>query len=478
MKNGKSLNKKIGYLFFLSLVLGAIFIYKSKDNAGALFFPLGIMCSYLTIVGYLTKFKYNTEPVADSFYYLGFLFTLIALLSNLIPSFGEAETVITPQQTLKYFGIALSTTIFGLIGRIFLSHFFYSGKDEEDIPGQVDMEEAFLSMKMAAEDAANSIRKSVNTSTKMFAKLGEKNEVLLNKILNDYILSFEDFKNKMESFDSLDTLTNKIDTFDGLVELKKKFDSFDGIDLLNKKIASFTALEELNRRLSALAPPEDLIEKQVGDFFETVNKSVQKKIDAFEGLSALEDKFIKFDGLDLLEDKFNSFTALDTLIEKLESIDIPLGIIKNKINSLFVDLKEDVLKLSEGVSYALGELRTYVNKAGENITAINKMIESMTEVKIDPVIIAQIATISDSVTKLNDSIGKFSLNIESHDKIIEAYDKNSKLIMEGLNEDIVSVRKYHNELMAEVEAAKGATSQVLKSLTDGVGLLRKEIESA
>ena len=57
------------------------------------------------------------EQMGDSFYYLGFLYTLTALAVSL---FGIEEDI---NELLKNFGIAITTTLVGLIGRIILSQF-------------------------------------------------------------------------------------------------------------------------------------------------------------------------------------------------------------------------------------------------------------------------------------------------------------------------------------------------------------------
>ena len=79
-----------------------------------------LMMVYLMGVIFLNK-KMNTfvrdEQMGDSFYYLGFLYTLTALAVSL---FGIEEDI---NELLKNFGIAITTTLVGLIGRIILSQF-------------------------------------------------------------------------------------------------------------------------------------------------------------------------------------------------------------------------------------------------------------------------------------------------------------------------------------------------------------------
>ena len=78
------------------------------------------MMTYLLGIIFLNK-KFNTfvrdEQMGDSFYYLGFLYTLTALAISL---FTIDENF---NDLLKNFGIAITTTLVGLIGRIVMSQF-------------------------------------------------------------------------------------------------------------------------------------------------------------------------------------------------------------------------------------------------------------------------------------------------------------------------------------------------------------------
>ena len=78
------------------------------------------MMAYLFGIIFLNK-KMNTfvrdEQMGDSFYYLGFLYTLTALAISLFSIEGDINDL------LKNFGIAITTTLVGLIGRIILSQF-------------------------------------------------------------------------------------------------------------------------------------------------------------------------------------------------------------------------------------------------------------------------------------------------------------------------------------------------------------------
>ena len=116
-------DSSVKYAFALSYVAGAFVIFLGPNFPGkytSTIVLIALMMVYLLGVIFLNK-KMNTfvrdEQMGDSFYYLGFLYTLTALAVSL---FGIEEDI---NELLKNFGIAITTTLVGLIGRIILSQF-------------------------------------------------------------------------------------------------------------------------------------------------------------------------------------------------------------------------------------------------------------------------------------------------------------------------------------------------------------------
>ena len=90
--------------------------------------PLLSMAFYVCFGFFTREENRSTAQFADSAYYLGFLFTLIALLFSLIAITGE-DGGVDVHSVLARFGLALITTIFGLTVRIFVVNFRLSGEE-------------------------------------------------------------------------------------------------------------------------------------------------------------------------------------------------------------------------------------------------------------------------------------------------------------------------------------------------------------
>lgn len=72
------------------------------------------------------------ERLADNAYYLGFIFTQIALLAGFLPAaFGSAE--LSADQIIRFFGVALGASLVGLVARTILIQMSYTVDEAADV---------------------------------------------------------------------------------------------------------------------------------------------------------------------------------------------------------------------------------------------------------------------------------------------------------------------------------------------------------
>jgi len=117
-KARSSLKKAFGFNAFLGMMM-ILFFLQSDNDKYAFWLLLIPMVMYMVYGNQLAK-KYKYLPdFADSVYYLGFIFTLMSLLGATIFEKLSAD----PSKTVSYFGMALATTILGLIYRTYHSQF-------------------------------------------------------------------------------------------------------------------------------------------------------------------------------------------------------------------------------------------------------------------------------------------------------------------------------------------------------------------
>ena len=111
-----------GRALFLGFFLGgavAILLMKSLSDSPilAVVLPILLMGSYALLLVEWPDLRPRVEFAGDNFYYLGFLYTLISLAISLYQFNTEGAT----SAIITNFGLALTSTILGLAGRILLN---------------------------------------------------------------------------------------------------------------------------------------------------------------------------------------------------------------------------------------------------------------------------------------------------------------------------------------------------------------------
>ena len=130
-------------LFLLALLLGTCGITAGAVlglTSVSLGIPLLAMALYVAVGLALGHGREHTTYFPDTVYYLGFLFTLIALLGALLMLARQGEGA-RVQTVLTHFGIALITTIVGLTVRMWLTS-AYAAPEESLLRAQRELEEA------------------------------------------------------------------------------------------------------------------------------------------------------------------------------------------------------------------------------------------------------------------------------------------------------------------------------------------------
>ncbi len=230
--------KSPGNIFFLLFsAIGFITIFAmditSELNVIALV-PTGLVVVYTLIISILIKKSENrelSEHYAETIYFLGFIYTLIAffvLLYKLRSIFTIEQSTISQYQfgfALLYIGIAVTTTIAGVLFRNIVksSLLRQNAQDEDDF-----MLKKIEELKKYSEDFTNTYH-GVFNDIKQFLNERREEVELLSRKENEYIKSLENFNNTVDRFcsrlsDQEKILSDTIGTMDS--SLKRQEASF------------------------------------------------------------------------------------------------------------------------------------------------------------------------------------------------------------------------------------------------------------
>jgi hypothetical protein len=117
--------------FVVFFLVGAIGVIMLKEQAFGSLFSIGyaffIMLFYIAFCGTRSN-AIRADIIGDNIYYLGFLLTLVSLAYTLY-KYTSADAEI--DEIIKNFGIALSTTLIGVVGRVYFNQTHLESDDDE-----------------------------------------------------------------------------------------------------------------------------------------------------------------------------------------------------------------------------------------------------------------------------------------------------------------------------------------------------------
>lgn len=349
---------KIGAVFISVLVLG---------TAGILFHwsvPVALMGLYLIFGLSLTKKQWNRQSFADSFYYMGFSFTLLSLLVLLNPLKGNAD--LEPGKVLRYMGIALLTTVFGLIVRTVLVQFRKTIMDqEEDAREEIEELSAKLRKQMTTsiegfENVALEIDSTLNSSLEMvkgtLENYTKQGETLITQLINRaaavYQKVIDDLKAKFESIEIPVTIVSeKLDkALDEVPQLLSEFKNT--LDTSSKELRGSatdvnTALRSVGKNISVSADMINRVREALGDLYSIYEQGVNKHLE-------------QLGKLDLSE--VDVTRRMRPVLEDLESA---YDEFRTNLQTAAGFLRQEVVNLAKGISEDGGTLREAVQDIGE-----------------------------------------------------------------------------------------------------------------
>ena len=105
----------------VSIILSFSWMYRGRPGGAwhwtMIALVVGLMLVYGVVLWLRSRTEYASEGDGETFYYLGFIYTLATLVATFAPLLNSAERPDT-RQVLGLFGLGLSTTFVGLAGRI------------------------------------------------------------------------------------------------------------------------------------------------------------------------------------------------------------------------------------------------------------------------------------------------------------------------------------------------------------------------
>lgn len=300
----KKINKFEYRIVFLTIyIVGVIILYlaslATKDNQNPwmmLVLSVGLMVIY-GIYAYSFRGNENVNQIADSAYFLGFLFTLSSITMSLI-NFASINRDADKQigEIVNLFGFALATTILGLLIKLLLENVKPSVSDLTDktfsdfertvsqfdlqLVSSADKFKTFQDLVIGqlekhAEDITDQLDIVVNQTTQTLTKYIEESGTSLSDSMRKSGENFSEALNKASNEMDLPTdfFTNQIK--EPLINMKDQINSFNNelSEVIKSQGTIAKNTEKVSKVVEKLAIKMDLSEK-MPDYIEVIEQSV------------------------------------------------------------------------------------------------------------------------------------------------------------------------------------------------------------
>jgi len=468
-------------IFLIAALLGSVFII-----IGAYFnnlfinlaLPVLTMLVYIALGNRLSLLNRVGPSYADSIYYLGFIFTLIALTSTL---FAFDESNMKVGQLVSNFALALVTTIIGLTMRIFFNTFYYDvNVSRRSVMDALQKEtEEFIAathtvslrLKGIESQAVDSIEKARNDSIAQMEEVNKSiNEVLITsksaiddaskasligmeKVVDQSLQKINGFNIPEDFFTSkldipLNTLAARIqrtsDLLDGLhkeqiriknssksvatsfVRINKNLDSSnDSLLEFSKSIninkESAKSVENFSILLSSLAKEVQNAMREVTNGIEPLKGFSKEACNLRESVSGLPDSVDTL--AKSLDESISTLKLNSDSLQDLSKLALNFHSYSEGMNQLLPNIKQSMGNLPQ-LSNSLGDLDEKINMLSSTVSSSSKVYDSMHET-----LKSRVDTVNDFQNQIREALTKVT---EDTDKITSYLLTSTKYIAERL----------------------------------------------
>ncbi len=388
-------------LFVGSVFLGGILIFMSVFWANAFFsmlFPVLIMGAYIAVTFYKDMDLPKTL-IGDSYYYLGFIFTLIALVASLL-TLNDREVSIGA--VVGSFGAALLTTIIGLTARLMITTFSTeSAERSERLEQEVEksLDRFSVQLELMTTQVITSVTKIVSETDmslnktldiqrdtqKRFSDLGET----IASSVDEAISEVNKKLNKIEIDPNIITtsITNSFDTVtQNLMQVTEHQEKLNiGFQNNLKNVEAFNSNAEeaiKNQLLKSSAALNDLITQQTKAYNKSLEEIGQSILNSFGNVnelkstienewklrvSALNDETASISGI--VKD---TGVALSTMKENISEV----ADISSQAKASFKESAREI-SADDGVSDVMKSLKQLAESSMESSKSMREIIEEV-----------------------------------------------------------------------------------------------------
>lgn len=432
----KSIERQaIRKLFVFAVFLGALGVI-AGTLVGSSFVAIGIPLFVMALYIFYTQRADVDIPaviVGDSYYYLGFVFTLVALTSSL---FVLQESNVTISKVIGTFGAAMLTTIVGLVSRLVTTTFSVeSAQRRQELDRQIEREldkfleqlrtmtgsvsGDFLSMSMEIKSAIENSKEALSSAS---AEISKETKSISKKL--------------EKSTDKLVEKINEIQVDPDIVESKvidslKKFD--DGITSLqlSYKQSVSSVLSANSKLIEQYEQLESKLVDNQSEFMKSLSNNAEKQLQ--NNQNAIRDIALAV--------KSNGDIFKKSLIDSNESISNQITIYEknvNQTNKITETINDNVRSLELLTSQINQTMKEHYSVVMNDLELFDSRKEDFNKISlISNEMSSNIDLLNKQIVSFNNVINSVSPRLkESTETMVEGVN-----LVKGINELIVDDMK-------------------------------------
>ena len=395
--NSKHIDLLGKHLFLVLLIIGGVVSIVVRLLIGPDEITKAVLAAFICtacLVGYFIKAKGDTTGLhnPDNVYYLGLLFTLISLVYSLASLFifnSKDDEIHSVHNLIGSFGIALVSTIFGILFRVLLL--------QEDKPAEVDnIEDLQQLARQDIADAAFCLRKELQQTIVDMSCFRQTIVQATNETFQEFKKTCESITQKMET-----TMQDQIKMLS--IPLEKITGKLNETAELNQQ-----ALDKLvNVHVQWVKKSEDImirnaerLESNTEESLSRINHGWEQVENVFTAIS----ESLQSDVNNLLNKQNQSMQHLEAVIDQnaeklastaqnsLSSIDRNWKNIEHTFNTASKSLKvatDDIRDISQNIRTLINEfnpLNSSIQKTATNFTHAIQEVEKSTVILAEKII--------------------------------------------------------------------------------------------
>ncbi|ODR84591.1 hypothetical protein [Shewanella xiamenensis] len=448
-------------IFIIAVMAGAFFIiFGAKVNSLFLGFwlPIVVIVAYCSVV-IRGSIDVPRAVAGDSCYYLGFIFTLVSLIASLwlisdVPDSGQVNF----SQIVSSFGVALVTTVIGLIMRLVITSFDIETKQRQE-QIERDIEQSLETFKGQIDVLVSTVTSSViNVSAKTEQAIIDtlqNYEAVNTNVLKSFESTFNESQQKFET--AVDKLTIKLNSIEVSKDVITK-PVLLSIKELTENLTNFSQsftkgareLQSNNEQLAYhIAGSTDTINKHINSFEVQLSNVVREQANQYHvALSEIGDAVLASIGdikdlkLDVEDEVANNASKLNMQFTSLSnSIEQSIPVLTDSLNTL--------VKETQTIHKQLSDSPNIVQSYVVSLQELTEKFKSLT-------------TELPQLNNINEQLTKFEQLLDLTSKrTIETYKRfdETALATEGYTSNIAKdIAAVYSNLAQEIQKLRSTTT--------------------